>query len=526
MQADFDEMRFEIHDGTQWVDVSADVVGEHEGEIGGLGNDISGRVGQAGELRFSLRNSVNNQMGTPGWYSPGWEGAMPGFDVGAEVRLTYVYDTLDKQMWHGRIPDGGITVESGMLGPRRTKVRCVDVMNEYAKSLELPTLASSKTMDDVADLVTVNLGITLPNRQRGTMAKVFPTVFDTTRQVVAGVQEMAKAVLGEWGWAYVKQVRGAGTTLVTEGRYDRATAELQRIPLATPDCAVLELTDGSLLELSDGSLLALSEREQARFDDNDIRSVETVRGASLINQVRITLYPRYEDSDNDNVLWELEEPLLMDQLGGPYDTREIRVAYRAPGQEAQTIVTKDMKVPEWTANTKKDGTGINVSAYVTVEAEYGAAEGKLVVRATYHTDVWVRTIRCKGRGIYLFRAVDVLSRDEASQETYRMVKQLNLSQRYMADVVEGQELADHIISIEKDARNNVVAVNFTANHSPRMMMAALVCEPGSLVEVAEEQSRVSGWYFVQSKKWSTFGKGRFVRMRWSVIEAERCGFAS
>lgn len=493
-----------------WTDTGTDWIEEYSWSRGIMGGGFRDRVARAGTFEFVLNNGEHNSVGLAGYYAAGHANVRSGFEIGAPVRLVYVFEGIDKVEWTGKIVDA--EPEPGLFG-YRTFVTAKDLMHELSiNKLVLPPLATNKTLAEVVDLVLANVLIQPEAKDYGTCERTFKTVFDTTRSEVLAATEIAKAALCEPGFVMVTQERGKGETLRVQGRETRAESTLRKIPVGVERSPRWVAEDGKQIITEVGMIVHADIVEEAGFVP---MTITPRRGKELINRVRLTVNLRKID-DAPVVLFELESPVKVP----PHETVEFTGSYRDPEQLAQRVSTKDMQAPvasvDYLMNSAADGSGVDMTGLLTVQAEYGTNEVKYRLSNSSAVAGYCTFLVARGYGIYIYRSVDVDAVDGESIAKYGLFEE-GMDLAYLDEVEDGQALADALVAKGKDPLNSVEEAVFDATLFSQNVYAMLFMEPGDRIGVADGKSGITGDWFIQGVEARSSMGGEALEVTWRLM---------
>jgi hypothetical protein len=538
------------------VDVWDDVCQQPgvEVEYGIRGNGPLDRVAGTGRMTFQLRNDDGNSAALAGYYSPGHANCMSGFGPGIPARLAVTYDSRTYYKFYGRISRDGITALPGVYGKRRTEVTVLDWMEQAAiHKLYLPTLATSKRIDEVVPLVVANMPIAPLATEYNEGGSTFDWVFDTVRgDQTTAIGEFNKLAMSELGWIYVKRDQTGGETLTVDGRFTRTEREVQNLPvpgaLATAilDTDEVEITDeaGETLISEDDVFAAgvgipvsgsvdtgewltdetgepLFDEDSGEIDPDEIGIVgmrcpivdmSVAYGKHLYNKIKYTVYPRYVDSTASTVLFSLNSYITL----APGETRtNVLGRYRDPNGGASRISGKDMVTPaattDYLMNSASDGSGTNLTANLTVTANYGTEGVNYTLQNTHATSTgYVTKLQARGKGIYTYDPVTMFLEDTTSEDANGTLE-LGLDFKYEQRVDIADLFADVHLAAYSNPTTTVEDVTYIANYDAYALITWLELEPGMRFEMYEEQTAIGGTWILSGVNFSITG-GNLIRV--------------
>jgi hypothetical protein len=561
MAAYLDEIHVELMlDGLTWTDVTQDVL-QGPGikfAYGIMGNGPLDRVAGTGKMEFTLRNDAGCSGGAAGYYTPGHPSCRSGFGAGIKARLRLVYDGYTFYKFFGRIGPQGIQLQEGPGMATMTRVSVLDYMEQLAiHPMYLPALATDKRLDEVVGLVLDNVPVQPQDTELNATEDTFEDVFDTVRSTTTALAEISKATASELGYVYVKRDRSTGEVLTVDGRYARSddTAYVQApIPhedrgwllTETRDYLLTEAGENLLLEgemfdvmmnwpvfgtvggesyllTEEGGDLLMEDGEELVLDEiglqyyqEPLTGIEVSHGRHLFNEARYTVYPRYVDALATTVLASLNSPI---ELAANQTRPNVLMRYRDPTGGAARISGRDMVTPvattDYLMNSKADGTGTDMTASLTVTANYGPEGVNYTLQNTSATTTgFVTKLQCRGKGIYTYDPVTLRAEDAASKLVHG-TRVLSMDFRYQKSILIAAAFADVFLDIYAEPLTVVDRATFSGNYSPRSMAVFLWVEPGDKIAIWNADAAISGNYFVNGVE-TVIGPGGMVRCTWTV----------
>jgi hypothetical protein len=511
-----DWVKFEAYIHGVWDDITPDVVGSQKIQYGIMGNGHTDRVAGSGSLQFKMRNDAGCLGGMAGYYSPFVTGSKAGWEPGIPVRLRICYQGASFTKFYGRIRS--INPDSGTFGRQRVTVTVLDWM-EYAAShpLYLPTIDNNKRIDEIVPILIADIPHPPLNTEYNLGNQSFVQIFDTVKGSTRVMAEMAKIALSELGYIYIKRDQDDGETLVVEGRYTRnADSTLTPVPISDDFAGRVLQEDADYLLQENGARLILSELEDLDFVDS-MTSLSVNYGDNIANQVRIRVYPRETDS-SPVVLFSLNSPITLS--AGETKTG-IRGTYRDPSGGTSRVAGKSMAVPVATTDYQMfsnfDGTGTDLTANLSVTANYGAADVYYTLENTGGSAGYVTKLQARGLGIYIYDPVEYIVEDTDSINIHG-VRTLDLDMKYETDPSAVVDVASIILNQDKDARAIASEVSFFANYDDQLMRGFLFLDIGDLIHIRESQTGIDSYFYIQGVK-AQFRPVGIIHYSWIISEA-------
>ena len=121
-----DSIITEYHDGSDWVDISAYVVGDIKGNDGLGGWRPENRVGVLGTLNITINNK-SKQFSPMGGDAVRGLSTLTGWNKGAKIRVRGTFASQNKVIWTGKI--ASIDSDDLNWGNEQVRVMATNWMN-------------------------------------------------------------------------------------------------------------------------------------------------------------------------------------------------------------------------------------------------------------------------------------------------------------------------------------------------------------------------------------------------------------
>lgn len=508
MAEKFSGIHFEAYINSAWVNLTPDVQinPAPKWNRGIMGNDVLARVGSPGYFSFSLDNSEHNSASTLGYYSPGNINALPGWTTGIPVRLYFEFDGMTYYKYYGRIMPDGIKVHPGYKEDRLVEVRGHDFMSQaQIHELRLLTLQENKRIDEVVPLVVANMPIAPLATDYNTGSYTFTTVFDSIKTSTTAQAEFQKLANSEIGYIYVRGDITGGETLVVDGNQTRQFA-VAEVPISEAESGFLLKEDGDYLLLEDGDRLILSQTQEANFTDSELSpGTEINYGNSLINTVEVATYPRKIDAAATTILFSLQSQF---SIGASESKLNYFGRYRDPSGGASYVNGRDMVVPTTDDFLAETTAGVDATTDVTLTTTFGTEGVSYDLVNNVASERVIKTLRARGKGIYLYDAVRVIYESTDSQEIHGK-KTLSIDMRYQDDPTIGEYFSNFILSQCESPFTTVDRAVIFANKNSMSMFGFLSLEPGDKIRLSETVSGIDNEFFIQGYEAEIF-EGQYV----------------
>jgi len=391
------------------------------------------RLAGVGRMTFALHSP-------DGRYTPGHPACRAGFEAGIGVRLrasdgvhtwTLFYGRAAeiRPRRHARVRGEAVEVmcEDDMAALRRARLEAFPLLLDVSpdslvsrlidRSFTPPGLFGYWRLDH-PQAGALGQGTRLPDSSTGKRLdsgqSVFPWAGDTWPVGTSAADALSDVCASEGGFFFLQ----ADGTPVFADRHARP----RRV---TPDAEV----SASLVSAEGGQAL----RRTA-------------------NRVEITVHPR-EVSGSVEVLWQAGHRVRI----APAETRTLVCRYVDPLQQAARVGAREVIPPaagtDFTANTRPDGAGQDVTGYVTVQVEAGAASARLTLTSRWPeaVPVYVHNLRLRGRPVRTYHPATVIAEDPAGQPV-RGLMSLRMDMPLQDDPSVAGDMASALLANRKEPR--------------------------------------------------------------------------
>lgn len=435
--------------GAGWTDISADLTNDPIKVSYGIKSyRPEVRVAETGSFVFGVRNDANNSGGIQGWYSPFNSAKRSGWRHGIRVRLKQVYGADTRYMlgWLDQIvPVPGAYEEQ--------TVTCVvlDWMNEAARSDAPTAIQVNKRSDEVFSAVLANVSI-----------QPVTTSVDTGRDT----------------YTYALDNVGPETKVMS------VFADLAKSELGVIAC-LRDATNGQTLKFESRSARAILSSVLATLD-NSMHGLSFPGGRSdILNLFKVKAFPRVIVA---SVVVAKIDAVIAQELF-PGESRVIFLDYTDPVQRDTKIGATNQVNPvattDYTMNTATDGTGTNLTTSFSVTASFFSSSVMLTIVNNHATlSGYVRTLQCRGDGIYSLNPVTAQADDTTSRSDYG-TNVANIEMLYQSNPLVASDAAYYLKQTFKDPLANIGSVRFVANQSAALLTAAITGEISSRIRIVE-----------------------------------------
>ena len=500
-------------DGDSWVDFTAYVLTSYgvNARWGMIDNKYTDRLANPGEMHLTVKNEN-------GEFDPDDTSVLTGWAINTKVKLSIAFDGTDWVKYYGAVTD--IKFGDPSTYEHTATITVSDWMdNAYRFTIDQQSIQTNQRGGQVVDTIVTATGKTPIATAYDEGDYRFKAAFDSMTLVTKAATELNKIVLSEGGYFYNRHDKTNGETLVFESASHRnglsALSQIQTT-IATRGKWLLEGGDGYVLT-EEGGKVILDERTDATFTSAAINYHRT-HGDNILNKITVTAYPKRTDKTTQ-VLYSLGDVIQVSSGG----TKVIDVRYQnSVTREYCNAITSTMIQPvantDYKMNTAYDGTGTDITSYLTVSVAYHTAEAKITLTNTSAYTGNITLLQLRGLGVYQDSSIRAVAEDSASQTNYGH-RELNIEQQYQRDTESGELWADKILEKEKTPRTVLNRVDFIANKSDSLMIAFLSMDVGDMVKITESTLSLADYYYIHGIEFN-IESGDVISFSWLLSEAE------
>ncbi len=341
-----------------------------------------------------------------------------------------------------------------------------------------------------------------------------PLIGDRLQIGIPGHAEVGSAKLGGTPFSASLQTGRSTFDYAAEPELDGLTA-------ADALAEILTAERGRFYTRRDGTFVFLNRHygltdapPDAAFDD-DMDGLEYEYGGEMVNAVRVQITPRSTGAAG-SLLWQTAA-LRVDSGQGR------TVLARFHDSQGQPCGAAAVSVPlagvDWSANSRADGTGADVTARVRVRLmEWSTNAARLEVLYYGAGTAWV-TINLRGTPLLRDAPMTVDCRDTASVTRYGLHSREWRSAAFTR-AEEAEDMARWLIAQRKAPRGRVRVLHLNgAQHSAAMLARTLF----DRVSIHETQTGHSGVYHIVGEAHEVDRGGYRHRVRW-LLEGADEGF--
>lgn len=443
-----------------WTDVSADWHAPTPLIIE-RGIEPGERVAGVGRMTFALLNP-------DGRYTPGHAACRAGFKAGIGARLRVSDGAQTWTLFYGRLTEvrprrrrqgRGETVEivceDDLAALRRARLEAFPLwLDVRAGELVSRLIDHSFTPPGLfgywrlghPQAGALGQGTRLPDADTGkdldAGQSVFPWAGDRWSDGTSAAEAMADLCASEGGFFFLR----ADGTPVFADRHARPRH-------VTPEASL----SASLVRLE-------AERAVRR----------------MANRVAVTVHPR-EVSGSIEVLWQAGHAIRI----AAGQARTLTCRYADPLQQAVQVGGRDVVTPvggvDFTATTRLDGTGQDVTGYIRIAVEAGGSSARLTLTSRWPeaVPVYVHNLRLRGRPVRTYHPVTVTVEDSSAQARDGLLT-LWMDMPLQADPAVAGDMASALLANRTDPRPWI-----TVEAEAAVLEGALARDIGDRLAVSE-----------------------------------------
>jgi hypothetical protein len=484
-----------------WLDVTADVL--HRGRSWSHGIMSSApldRIASVGSATFMLRN--DSVSGTEYRYTPGHVNCISGFSVKTKVKIVAGWSGNTKTVFLGWIPPDGIVQPTASNQANIVSVTAFDYIYTLLNhTVSLAAIGTNKTLGNVATDLLALLEVQPSRVDKGNYSETFASTNETVRENTSVYAELNKAVLSEMGFAYVKYEPNstANDILMIEGQTDRSGVSAYDTVDPGDGEIVQHLTDesGNIITTEGDDHIILD--YVTTFDSiPGIMQFSVTNGAHFTNRVLGKCYPKKLGATTE--IYRLNSPLSL-KAG---ETRtNLRVSYLVEAGYV-SVAADDVAIKGTPAMfVNSNGTGANLSAYLTVTGTFGAADASLTLENTGATDGYVTSLVLEGTPIYIGDTISqVVEIATEGSEYYGHIETV-LDQKYQTDPEHNFDQISILATKYSERINTVQDITFCANASNILAGLYMMNDIGSKIPIVYAGGNIDEDYFIHGiEVWS------------------------
>jgi hypothetical protein len=382
---------------------------------------------------------------------------------GRGIRLDMTYPIVGGTtvtLFEGKID--GIAPTSGVYEQRQVTLSCVDEMERIGGVEAKIPLLQNAFADEIVTAVTDALGILVHDYEAG--LNVFATSADRWTHDPTGAVAALESTYYERGDA-------AGKIL------DAVTADWGVFFIARDNVPTFYNRHHAPLDVT--TVLALTTPLEIGY---------RMSKGWIYNIIEVKCHPR-QTGDAVEVLWEMDTEAAPRIDAGTTLTMDCK--FRDPVNEAITLGGVDCLAlvagTDYTATSDEPGEGDDKTGSVTIGATFYGDRAVLDITNGDSDSVYLQTCQVRGRAIRVHSPWVAIREDAASQTRYG-ARRLRINAILMSAPHQSERLAEYLLDVYKDPWHEITGVQFVANESAALMIAARDLELVDRVTLTETQT--------------------------------------
>ncbi len=442
--------------GTDWTDISADVLESWTLETGQSSVQADKLLADVGVLSFELRNGTSNSAGLNGYYSPGHANCRSGFARKLPVRLKTVYSGTTR---YYKFYVKSINVDAGAYGPRKTHVIAQDLFASMSReNVGLLAVQTAVRSDELLDLLVADMVSAPDNTSFATGPDIFASAFTDIESEKMKITAVANhIIMSDWSRLFI----------------------------------AADATDGETLTSITRS--AGSGASEVTISNDMVDITPEVTLDNLVSRVRVTSFPNAVDADEETVYTHPNELYV-----GPGETKDFYAKFTdaTTGERicASNVVTTLVAGTHFRASSQatNGGSDMNGNCSITISSmaePVGADRVHVYVENTNTTyALYLNLFILKGspirrRDTFEFEAVSATIGTDNEDAT------ITIKMPYCSDTNLPESIANKIIDdwgAESVVRS--YSVDFSAIRNSTLADLAFVKPLGTKITLQEVQS--------------------------------------
>jgi len=424
------------------------------------GNGVADCIADTGTLNFVLNNAITNSVHLIGYYSPDHANCRAGFQLMIGVRVRITIGAAEYVRFTGYLDY--INPQPGMHQNFGVDCEAIGWMGLAARTRlgDLPILLDASG-DDVFQTIIDSLPTFSQPRaiEKDLSADVYPYILDRIRdEETHANDELYRLALS--GLDRIWE-RGNGT-LVYESRTRRATR--------TADIDTFPDTHGF----------------------GAPRTADTVA-----NSTQTTVHPRLPSAVSNAVLFSLNQPMQL-AVGQPVDVLGTWTDPTNPDVRVGAVsLVSLVSGTDYVANSAQDGSGIDLTAALTVAVGLSGNATAFTVTLGGSTPGWLTKLQQRGRALLDYGDVQAMQKDQGSIDRFGL-NPLNVDMPYQADPNFGIEVGQYIIFTRAQPLTQVEAFRrvIGMKNSPELARS-LAREVSDRIGITEPVTGVQKSFFIE-----------------------------
>lgn len=431
------------------------------------------RVAGAGSLEFEL----NNQDGL---WSPDRQTCYPGFRTKIPVRLKLVYNGQAYYKWRGYVFE--IDPDFGRYGAKGAFVVAEDYMAQLGKynKMHLFPLQLNVASDQVYHLILDSLDKRPTSRKIAAGLDTLPHYGHwATRQNPTAQAEINKLAASGWEKVWVVGDKTGGETFLTHNR----------------NSTVLDRTIKAWLS-------------------DDMTDLEVLRsGHETYDRFPVKTFPTSVGT-TDEVAFTLDEPIEIPAE----QAHELIVRFIDPGTAKSVGLTNPVDPlvadTDFKAGSTGDGVANDMNNDLTFDPpiEWGGQGAKISLKnSSTASTLYVNKLQVRGKLIRTFNPNTF--EEVANSQGDHALKQ---DMPYQPDPLKGRDFSKVSAQRWAEEHTKISGVEFIANRSHELMLAALEVEPGDRIGLTETQTGLNHQFIVNGIERLEY-QDKLLRCRWVLF---------
>jgi hypothetical protein len=164
---------------------------------------------------------------------------------------------------------------------------------------------------------------------------------------------------------------------------------------------------------------------------------------------------------------------------------------------------------DYSMNTEEDGSGTDISSYLSVTAVYGTEAVIYTLTNNYGNTGYITSLQARGYGVYQYSSVETDIESSVSYNKYGY-QDLSLSQQYQQENIYGSQISDRILELNKNPITNLRSITINANKSSESMMTFLNVDIGDLIHIVVDKYEIDNYYYIQHIAFEITEGGRII----------------
>ena len=277
---------------------------------------------------------------------------------------------------------------------------------------------------------------------------------------------------------------------------------------------------GEVLQYRTRNDLAVMRAPDAIFENSMINLQVQRDWRKLIKKVQVTTYPCQIDATNNTVLFTLQQQMTI----APGAQVSFTANYKDPNGNRRTSA-QNLNTPvagtDFKFSSSAGGSGSDLNSSLEIVSFSPAADqADIVLQNNALVTGYLWFFQLRGQGIYRYDPVIIILQNPYVTTGVTLAYDMP----YQDEYGEGLNIATVLLQNWENLWTDVLQLEFIANRNSTLMNSFLQVEPGSLVNVQEDVTGISNYYWVNGLEISSYRQATKVDVVLYLVPAKLVTF--